>query len=110
MEWWYSSEGGSGRLRKKGGAGTGGKALRAPPSPSSPSPSADSAPSISKGLKPLPTKGKCVIHAGDIINCTALPTGWLGCYKCLFTWVEERGVCPVEGTKVGVGELRKIVG
>lgn len=106
MEWWYGSEGGASRLRKKGGgAGGDGKALRTPPPPSNGS-------SLTRkgGKKEIPTSGMCAVHGGEMVNPTALPTGWLGCYKCLFTWVEEEGVCPIEGTKVEVGDLRKIMG
>ena len=99
LEWWYSSEGGYGRLRKKGAAGEGGKALRAPPR--------------AKMVKPrreLPEKGMCAVHGGEMVNPTALPTGWLACYKCLHAWVEEHGDCPVSGVKVDLGGLRKIMG
>ncbi|KAI5480938.1 hypothetical protein MNV49_006748 [Pseudohyphozyma bogoriensis] len=102
LEWWYSAEGGYGRLRKRGG-GDAGKALRAPPK-------ARDAVSERKGEKPPPEKGMCAVHGGELVNPTALPTGWLGCYKCLHTWVEEKGSCPVEGTKVELGDLRKIMG
>lgn len=118
MEWWYSSEGGYGRLRKKGAGSSSGVALRPPPPLiSSPSNSIQTIKvrkdekEITIELKPQPSKkNECVIHRGDMVNITALPTGWLGCYKCLFNWVEEFGVCPIEGTAVEVGELRKIVG
>ena len=54
--------------------------------------------------------GICVVHNGGMVNPTALPSGYLGCYKCLFTFVEEHGICPVSGVKVEPSELRKIVG
>ncbi|SCV67094.1 BQ2448_5740 [Microbotryum intermedium] len=97
LEWWYSSDGGYGRLRRKGGAGVEGKALRAPP----PAPSSKNH-AVEKGL--------CCVHDGPMVNPTALPTGWLGCYKCLHGWVEHKGVCPVTGSLVALRELRKILG
>lgn len=100
LEWWYSSEGGYSRIRKKGSAGLGGKALRAPP------PASNQNDERREGVK----SGICVVHHGTMVNPTALPSGYLGCYKCLFTFVEENGVCPVSGVKVELGELRKIVG
>ncbi|KAL8292902.1 hypothetical protein RQP46_000596 [Phenoliferia psychrophenolica] len=99
LEWWYSSEGGYGRLRKKGAGGEGGKALRAPPR----------AGGVKPGREP-PAKGMCAVHGGEMVNPTALPTGWLACYKCLHAWVEEHGDCPVSGVKVELGDLRKIMG
>ncbi|SDA01744.1 BZ3501_MvSof-1269-A2-R1_Chr8-2g09830 [Microbotryum saponariae] len=97
LEWWYSPEGGYGRLRRKGGAGAEGKALRAPP----PAPlSKDHAAEM----------GMCCVHNGPMVNPTALPTGWLGCYKCVHGWVEEEGACPVTGSSVALRELRKILG
>lgn len=96
LEWWYSSEGGYGRIRKKGGGTGGGKALRAPPPPS-----------VGTGEV---QSGVCVVHKGPMVNPTALPTGFMGCYKCLFAYVDEHVKCPVTGVAVEVAELRKIVG
>lgn len=100
LEWWYSPDGGSSRLRGKGGGkGNGGPALRAPTPALVPA-----------GLKSPPAKGVCPVHEGPMVNPTALPTGWVGCYKCLHAWVEEKGSCPVTGVKVGLEGLRKVVG
>lgn len=101
LEWWYGSEGGYGRLKKRGGADS--KALRAPPT-------IRKMEVVKNVLGEKVEKGACVVHGGSLVNPTALPSGWLGCYKCLFGWVEERGTCPVTGVKVGVEDLRKIVG
>lgn len=97
LEWWYSSDGGYGRLRKTGG-GDAGRALRAPPRRGK-----------AKSGKDEPLNGMCAVHGGEMVNPTALPTGWMGCYKCLHAWVEEHGECPVTGAKVGVADLRKIM-
>ena len=80
-------------MRKKGGEG--GKALRAPPR----MPGGEG-----RG------KGVCVVHEGPMVNPTVLPSGWVGCYKCVHGWVEEKGTCPVTGARVELGDLRKIVG
>ncbi|KAK4697425.1 peroxin-12, partial [Phenoliferia sp. Uapishka_3] len=102
LEWWYSSDGGYGRLRKQGGGGDGGKAIRAPPK--------DTKGRQVKAGRTAPEKGLCAVHGGEMVNPTAIPTGWLGCYKCLHAWVEENGNCPVSGVKVELGDLRKIIG
>lgn len=94
LEWWYSSEGGSARLRKKGSGGSGSQGLRAPTS------SVVAAPS---------EKGMCIVHKGSIVNPTAVPSGYLGCYKCLFTFVEDHGIDPITRATITVGDLRKIV-
>ncbi|ORY75360.1 Pex12 amino terminal region-domain-containing protein, partial [Leucosporidium creatinivorum] len=90
LEWWYSPDGGSSRLRGKGGGkGSSGAALRAPTSAT-----ATATVGRMEGLKTPPGKGVCPVHEGPLVNPTALPTGWVGCYKCLHTWVEEKGCCP----------------
>ena len=101
LEWWYSSEGGASRLRKKGSAGSSGQALRAPAPPKMMT--------GGNGIGRV-NSGICVVHQGVMVNPTALPSGYLGCYKCLFTFVEEHKMCPVSGVKVELSELRKIVG
>ncbi|KAM0753991.1 hypothetical protein T439DRAFT_322877 [Meredithblackwellia eburnea MCA 4105] len=127
LEWWYSPEGGSLRLRgRRRGAGADGKdgnvALRAPPRPPSASLESGGFQNDEEGGKgkavrdegdrPEPPKpGECPIHHGPLVNPTALPTGWVACYKCVHQWVSEKGCCPVErGVKVSVGELRKVMG
>lgn len=102
LEWWYSSEGGYSRLRKKGSSSSNGQALRAPPPPKK-------VLDMGKGDGGV-RSGICVVHNGELVNPTALPSGYLGCYKCLFGFVEEHGICPVSGVKVELSELRKIVG
>lgn len=47
---------------------------------------------------------------GGVVNATALPSGWVGCYKCVHGWVEDKGSCPVTGVRVEVGGLRKVMG
>ncbi|GAA5877399.1 hypothetical protein JCM3774_003586 [Rhodotorula dairenensis] len=76
LEWWYSPAGVASRLSRgrKDGAQP---ALRAPP---------DS----NHSRQPDATeKGTCVVHGGKVENPTALPSGWVGCYKCLRGLEEE---------------------
>lgn len=108
LEWWYSPEGGHARLRRRGGGSLGneGPPLRAPRKPP--------APRGEGGRERVPKAGECCVpghgSGGELVNATALPTGWVGCYKCVHGWVEERGSCPVTGVKVEVGQLRKVMG
>jgi peroxin-12 len=84
LEWWYSPAGVASRLgrgRKDGAQ----PALRAPPPPPPP-PSQD--PSRSAAAQ-AEAKGTCVVHGGKVENPTALPSGWIGCYKCLRGLEEE---------------------
>lgn len=77
LEWWYSPAGVASRLgrgRKDGAQ----PALRAPPAPPPPSQN----PSRSAAAQ-AEAKGTCVVHGGKVENPTALPSGWIGCYKCL---------------------------
>ncbi|KAM0792084.1 hypothetical protein ACM66B_004788 [Microbotryomycetes sp. NB124-2] len=106
LEWWYSAQGGSSRLRRsKGVGGSGGeRALRAPRS--------SNVDSNKTGEEQTTKRGECCVHKGPIVNVTALPTGYVGCYKCLFAHVQEFGTCPVTKVKIsgGTDELRKIIG
>lgn len=80
LEWWYSPAGVASRLgrgRKDGAQ----PALRAPPPPSS-----SQNPSRAAQAE---AKGTCVVHGGKVENPTALPSGWIGCYKCLRGLEEE---------------------
>lgn len=87
LEWWYSPAGGSSRLRGGGGGKASQPALRAPP---------PSRPAAGEGE---PKRGGCVVHSEDeperaVENPTALPSGWVGCYKCLRGLEEEMVVLP----------------
>ncbi|BGP45811.1 ubiquitin-protein ligase peroxin 12 [Rhodotorula kratochvilovae] len=112
LEWWYSPSGGAGALGagRKAGAQP---ALRAPPPPGEVAGAAQ------------PERGTCVVHGGKIDNPTALPSGWVGCYRCLRALEEEvddpaagegatRGSGRLRDPKTGewveVGRLRRIMG
>jgi hypothetical protein len=62
--------------------------------------------------KPL-AYGHCPICEETWANPTALPTGYVGCYLCLYRFVEREGVCPVTGSDLtsmgGVDSLRKVL-
>lgn len=113
LEWWYSPAGVASRLgrgRKDGAQ----PALRAPP----PAAHAEAAgvEEEKAGAAAATERGMCVVHGGPVENPTALPSGWIGCYKCLRRLEEEvqvetevedgkGGVQTVKGMK-GTGRLR----
>lgn len=106
LEWWYSSSYARARLSTSK-TKTGPPALRAPPTKLEPHP---------EGLwgeeaeGELPKAGFCVVCKNPVVNPTALPTGYVGDYRCLFDYVEMEGRCPVTRTKVTTGDLRKVNG
>ncbi|GAA6036988.1 hypothetical protein JCM8097_005493 [Rhodosporidiobolus ruineniae] len=106
LEWWYSPAGASSRLRSGGGGGKGSQpALRAPPAP----PAAGGTKEEKAGED---ERGACVVHGkdGPVENPTALPSGWVGCYRCLRSLEEEVAILPngeevaVEDDRVGLAE------
>ena len=54
--------------------------------------------------------GTCPICITPWANPTITPTGYTGCYLCLYRVVERDGRCPVTGGLVRVDELRKVAG
>ncbi|GAA6012955.1 hypothetical protein JCM10207_008394 [Rhodosporidiobolus poonsookiae] len=94
LEWWYSPTGGGSLSRSKGGKDIA-PALRAPPPPS-----------IKETAAEADEKGKCVVHGGEVENPTALPSGWVGCYRCLRGLEEEVAVLE-GGEEVAMEELEK---
>ncbi|BGP13626.1 hypothetical protein JCM10213_007802 [Rhodosporidiobolus nylandii] len=94
LEWWYSPGGGGSRIRSSGKAGSQ-PALRAPPPP----------PAAKEDEQEH--RGQCVVHGGALENPTALPSGWVGCYRCLRGLEEEVAVLkggeevPVDGLEEG---------
>ncbi|KAG8960148.1 ubiquitin-protein ligase peroxin 12 [Tulasnella sp. 419] len=53
--------------------------------------------------------GECPICRKGVVNATALPSGWVFCYKCVFTEVEEKGKCPVTLLPMKTWQLRKVL-
>lgn len=96
LEWWYS-----------------------PSSPARTISAPETGPSIPPPalLKPHPqgvifnaTKyGICPLCSEPIANATALPSGYVFCYRCAHSYVEENGRCPVTLTPAAIWQLRKIL-
>ncbi|EJT97716.1 hypothetical protein DACRYDRAFT_119374 [Dacryopinax primogenitus] len=96
LEWWYSPASPARFIERT----TQGPPIP-PPAPLSPHP---------KGVGVDPEKyGQCPVCKQEIVNATALPTGWICCYVCAYQWVKEKGTCPVTKLEVRVDELRKIL-
>lgn len=55
------------------------------------------------------TYGSCVICSNEWANPTITPTGYMGCYLCLYGTIEKHGTCPVTGVLMRVDELRKVL-
>ncbi|KAA1111466.1 ubiquitin-protein ligase peroxin 12 [Puccinia graminis f. sp. tritici] len=108
LEWWYSSSNTS-RYRPSfsNSNGTQFPAIQ-PPVPLKPQ---------VKGIlgdgtaltKPIP-KGHCPICRTKLSNPTAVPSGWVYCYKCIHPYVVEYQQCPVTHFPTNLTNLRKIIG
>lgn len=53
--------------------------------------------------------GVCPICRKSIVNATALPSGYLFCYRCAYDQVEMHGKCPVTLLPARVWQLRKVL-
>ncbi|ESK93715.1 cyclin-dependent protein kinase inhibitor [Moniliophthora roreri MCA 2997] len=53
--------------------------------------------------------GKCPICRQQINNATAMPSGYVFCYRCAYNQVEKQGKCPVTLMEVKVWQLRKVL-
>ncbi|KAK7470965.1 ubiquitin-protein ligase peroxin 12 [Stygiomarasmius scandens] len=53
--------------------------------------------------------GKCPICHNDINNATALPSGYVFCYRCAYDYVENHGKCPVTLLPSRAWQLRKVL-
>jgi len=53
--------------------------------------------------------GVCPICRKSIVNATALPSGYLYCYRCAYDHVEKHGKCPVTLLPARVWQLRKVL-
>jgi len=53
--------------------------------------------------------GKCPICLDSIKNATALPSGYVFCYRCAYDHVEQHGKCPVTLLPARIWQLRKVM-
>ncbi|KIM83837.1 hypothetical protein PILCRDRAFT_782063 [Piloderma croceum F 1598] len=53
--------------------------------------------------------GQCPLCHGSINNATALPSGYVFCYRCAYDHVETHGGCPVTLLPAKVWQLRKVM-
>ena len=53
--------------------------------------------------------GQCPICRGSITNATALPSGYVFCYRCAYGQVEKHGKCPVTLLPAQLWQLRKVL-
>ncbi|KAJ7638577.1 cyclin-dependent protein kinase inhibitor [Roridomyces roridus] len=53
--------------------------------------------------------GKCPICKGPIKNATALPSGYVFCYRCAYEQVEKDGMCPITRLPARIWQLKKII-
>ena len=96
LEWWYSPSSPA-------------RTLSGPPSgPAIPPP---------RMLQPHPQGlpvdsvryGECPICKNAIVNATALPSGYVFCYRCAHSHVEHHGKCPVTLLPAQIWQLRKVL-
>lgn len=63
-----------------------------------------------KGLPIASTRyGYCGLCGSTIANATALPSGYVFCYRCAFSHVEKHGRCPVTFIPAHTWDLRKVL-
>jgi len=53
--------------------------------------------------------GKCPLCHNEINNATALPSGYVFCYRCAYDHVEKHGECPITLLPSKIWQLRKIL-
>jgi peroxin-12 len=106
LEWWYSPSSPARSISSSSGAFGDGGANAGPPVPPP-----RVLPPHPLGLKVDPTKyGSCPICGKEEMeNATAAPSGYVFCYKCIYTEVSEKGKCPVTLLPVKIWELRKVL-
>jgi len=96
LEWWYSPSSPARSLSTS------------PAGPAIPPPRL--LPPHPKGLPVDPTKyGQCPICLGPINNATALPSGYVFCFRCAHDHVEKHGRCPVTLLPARIWQMRKIL-
>jgi hypothetical protein len=96
LEWWYSPSSPA-RVLSKSPLGP----AIPPPRLLQPHP---------KGIKIDRTRyGCCPLCGSTIANATALPSGYVFCYRCAFSHVEKHGTCPITLVPAHTWDLRKVL-
>ncbi|KZT27047.1 hypothetical protein NEOLEDRAFT_1131563 [Neolentinus lepideus HHB14362 ss-1] len=96
LEWWYSPSSPARSL------------MTSPLGPPVPPPKL--LPSHPQGLQIDGAQyGQCPLCRGAIANATALPSGYVFCYRCAYEQVQKEGRCPVTFLPARLWELRKVL-
>lgn len=53
--------------------------------------------------------GECPVCKKRVTNATALPSGYVCCYRCAYDAVEGTGRCPVTNGAAAVWQLRRVM-
>ncbi|WAQ87381.1 hypothetical protein PtA15_8A285 [Puccinia triticina] len=108
LEWWYSSSDTS-RYRPSLSDSDG---TQFPPiqPPAALKPQAKGILGDGKALTKPIAKGHCPLCRTKLANPTAVPSGWVYCYKCIHPYVVEFQRCPVTLFPTNLTNLRKIIG
>ncbi|KZT71595.1 hypothetical protein DAEQUDRAFT_665922 [Daedalea quercina L-15889] len=96
LEWWYSP---SSPARALAGAPLG--PAVPPPSLARPHPQGIPVDGVAYG--------GCALCGEGLANATALPSGYVFCYRCAYEYVQRHGRCPVTLLPARVWQLRKIL-
>lgn len=106
LEWWYSPSSPARSILSSSHHHNSSSSLSSQP----PIPPPKVLPPHPQGLKVSRTKyGICPICEGALENATALPSGYVFCYRCVHREVEEKGRCPVTLTPARVWQLRRVL-
>lgn len=96
LEWWQASDFAAQLARKTSSS------IDLPPPKKSP---------VLENLQTLNNSKKCRICNNEIVNPTAIQTGFVFCYVCAYKWVKEFSYCPITGQRLltGVDGLRRLM-
>jgi peroxin-12 len=96
LEWWYSPSSPA-------------RALAAPAAPPAVPPPRLLPPAPDGITVPRGAYGACPLCTRALVNPTALPSGYVFCYRCAHAHVAAHGMCPVTRVPASVRELRKVL-
>ncbi|CAH7687945.1 Pex12 amino terminal region-domain-containing protein [Phakopsora pachyrhizi] len=108
LEWWYSSSNTSRYRRLVEGSDKDRLQLIKPPKILKPKIEGVLGDNSGKILPII--KGNCPVCRMKLANSTALPSGWVCCYKCAHSYVSKFQRCPVTFYPSSLADLRKIIG